>query len=173
MEEDFDGTIRDELPGRTEAGQEVGRADPSRCIPRVHPGYLLRHLVDFPGSAGLMRMYTPYVGYMYTRWWLIMLIWMVYIFNYWPFKRAWLEKTHPSGKGGSPHGHLRPYPVCCSLRAFSSGFLGQFRDRLLQSRQADEAARDDGVFRPRIRIAGLPDVRGDRLLAQPGLGGGL
>jgi len=49
----------------------------------------------FQDPRGLMRMYTPYVGYMYTRWWLIMLIWMVYIFNYWPFKRKWLENTHP------------------------------------------------------------------------------
>jgi amino acid transporter, AAT family len=53
----------------------------------------------FQDPRGWMRMYTPYVGYMYTRWWLIVLIWMVYIFNYWPFKRAWLEKTHPLIKG--------------------------------------------------------------------------
>ena len=53
----------------------------------------------FQDPRGWMRMYTPYVGYMYTRWWLIMLIWMVYIFNYWPFKRRWLENTHPLFKG--------------------------------------------------------------------------
>ena len=53
----------------------------------------------FQDPRGWMRMYTPYVGYMYTRWWLIVLIWMVYIFNYWPFKRSWLEKTHPIIKG--------------------------------------------------------------------------
>ena len=53
----------------------------------------------FQDPRGWMRMYTPYVGYMYTRWWLIMLIWMVYIFNYWPFKRSWLENTHPLVKG--------------------------------------------------------------------------
>jgi AAT family amino acid transporter len=53
----------------------------------------------FQDPRGWMRMYTPYVGYMYTRWWLIMLIWMVYIFNYWPFKRKWLENTHPVVKG--------------------------------------------------------------------------
>ncbi|MGB5983937.1 MAG: hypothetical protein WBG37_01435, partial [Desulfobacterales bacterium] len=53
----------------------------------------------FQDPRGWMRMYTPYVGYMYTRWWLIVLIWMVYIFNYWPFKRVWLEKTHPLLKG--------------------------------------------------------------------------
>jgi AAT family amino acid transporter len=48
---------------------------------------------------GWMRLYTPYVGYNYTRWLLIMLIWMVYIFNYWPFKRSWLETAHPLVKG--------------------------------------------------------------------------
>jgi AAT family amino acid transporter len=53
----------------------------------------------FQDPRGMMRMYTPYVGYMYTRWWLIVLIWMVYIFNYWPFKREWLETTHPLVKG--------------------------------------------------------------------------
>ena len=53
----------------------------------------------FQDPRGLMRMYTPYVGYMYTRWWLIVLIWMVYLFSYWPFKRAWIEKTHPLIKG--------------------------------------------------------------------------
>ena len=53
----------------------------------------------FQDPRGWMRMYTPYVGYMYTRWWLIVLIWMVYIFNYWPFKRSWLENTHPLVKG--------------------------------------------------------------------------
>ena len=53
----------------------------------------------FQDPRGLLRMYTPYVGYMYTRWWLIVLIWMVYIFNYWPFKGSWLYKTNPLLKG--------------------------------------------------------------------------
>ena len=53
----------------------------------------------FQDPRGWMRMYTPYVGYMYTRWWLIVLIWMAYIFQYWPFRRRWLEKTHPLLKG--------------------------------------------------------------------------
>jgi AAT family amino acid transporter len=53
----------------------------------------------FQDPRGVMRMYTPYVGYMYCRWWLIMMIWMVYIFNYWPFKRKWLETAHPLLKG--------------------------------------------------------------------------
>lgn len=53
----------------------------------------------FQDPRGVMRMYTPYVGYMYCRWWLIMMIWMVYIFDFWPFKRSWLETAHPVLKG--------------------------------------------------------------------------
>ncbi|MBB4264926.1 hypothetical protein [Roseospira visakhapatnamensis] len=49
----------------------------------------------FQDPRGWLRMYTPYVGYMYCRWLLIIFIWMVYIFNFWPFRRAWLERTHP------------------------------------------------------------------------------
>jgi len=53
----------------------------------------------FQDPRGLLRMYTPYVGYMYCRWLLVTLIWVAYIFSYWPFKRSWLEKTHPLTKG--------------------------------------------------------------------------
>ena len=49
----------------------------------------------FMDPRGVLRLYTPQVGYMYTRWMLIVAIWMVYLFQYWPFKRKWLEKTHP------------------------------------------------------------------------------
>ena len=53
----------------------------------------------FQDPRGLMRMYTPFVGYMYTRWWLIVLIWMVYLFNFWPFRPSWVERSHPLIKG--------------------------------------------------------------------------
>ena len=49
----------------------------------------------FQDPRGVFRLYTPYVGYMYCRWLLIIFIWMVYIFNFWPFRRRWLEHTHP------------------------------------------------------------------------------
>ena len=52
----------------------------------------------FQDPRGLMRMYTPYVGYMYTRWLLVTIIWVVYIFSFWPFKQNWLEKTSYGGK---------------------------------------------------------------------------
>lgn len=53
----------------------------------------------FQDPRGVMRFYTPYVGYNYCRWWLIILIWMAYIFDFWPFKRKWLETAHPLQKG--------------------------------------------------------------------------
>jgi AAT family amino acid transporter len=53
----------------------------------------------FQDPRGIMRMYTPYVGYMVCRWLLILFIWVAYIFDYWPFRRSWLAKTHPAVKG--------------------------------------------------------------------------
>lgn len=53
----------------------------------------------FQDPRGLMRMYTPYVGYMYTRWLLVTIIWVAYIFSFWPFRQDWLERTHPVIKG--------------------------------------------------------------------------
>ena len=34
----------------------------------------------FQDPRGIMRLYTPYLGYNYCRWWLIILIWMAYTF---------------------------------------------------------------------------------------------
>lgn len=53
----------------------------------------------FQDPRGIMRLYTPYVGYMYCRWLLIILIWVAYIFDYWPFRRGWIERTNPLVKG--------------------------------------------------------------------------
>lgn len=53
----------------------------------------------FQDPRGVMRLYTPYVGYNYCRWWLIILIWMAYIFDFWPFKRSWIRNAHPLQKG--------------------------------------------------------------------------
>ena len=53
----------------------------------------------FQDPRGIMRFYTPYVGYNYCRWWLIILIWMAYIFDFWPFKRDWVRTAHPLQKG--------------------------------------------------------------------------
>lgn len=53
----------------------------------------------FQDPRGIMRFYTPYVGYNYCRWWLIILIWMAYTFDFWPFKRNWVRNAHPLQKG--------------------------------------------------------------------------
>jgi AAT family amino acid transporter len=79
----------------------------------------------FQDPRGMMRMYTPYVGYMYTRWWLIVLIWMVYIFNYWPFKRKWLETTHPLIKG-TVLTAISVAILYVLIKGFFEGLLGNF-----------------------------------------------
>ena len=53
----------------------------------------------FQDPRGIMRFYTPYVGYNYCRWWLIILIWMAYTFDFWPFKKDWIRNAHPLQKG--------------------------------------------------------------------------
>ncbi len=53
----------------------------------------------FQDPRGIMRMYTPFVGYMWCRWLLVVMIWIAYIFDFWPFSRTWLNNTHPVLKG--------------------------------------------------------------------------
>jgi len=53
----------------------------------------------FMDPRGYLRWYTPQYGYMYIRWLLIVAIWQAYIFNFWPFKLAWMERSHPLKKG--------------------------------------------------------------------------
>jgi len=53
----------------------------------------------FMDPRGWLRWYTPQYGYMYIRWLLIVAIWQAYIFNFWPFKREWMEGSHPLKKG--------------------------------------------------------------------------
>lgn len=53
----------------------------------------------FMDPRGILRWYTPMYGYMYIRWILIVAIWQVYIFNYWPLKEKFLVNTHPLLKG--------------------------------------------------------------------------
>jgi amino acid transporter, AAT family len=79
----------------------------------------------FQDPRGLLRMYTPYVGYMYCRWWLIMMIWMVYLFDFWPFKRTWLENTHPLLKGAVLTGGSVLILVVL-IKGFFEGLLGNF-----------------------------------------------
>ncbi|HOD34920.1 MAG TPA: hypothetical protein PLR20_02670 [Syntrophales bacterium] len=77
----------------------------------------------FQDPRGWLRMYTPYVGYMYTRWLLIVLIWMVYLYYYWPFKRRWLENTHPVVKGVVMTG-VATLILIVLIKGFFEGLLG-------------------------------------------------
>lgn len=79
----------------------------------------------FQDPRGIMRMYTPYVGYMVCRWLLIMLIWLAYIFDFWPFNHGWLRRTHPVVKG------LILTAVCVAameilIKGFFMGILGKY-----------------------------------------------
>lgn len=49
----------------------------------------------FQDPRGWLRMYTPYVGYMYCRWLLVTPIWVACVFAFWPFRRRWLLRAHP------------------------------------------------------------------------------
>jgi len=79
----------------------------------------------FQDPRGLMRMYTPYVGYMYTRWWLIVLIWMVYLFDFWPFKRSWVMKAHPLLKGAVMT-FVSFLVLWALIKGFFEGILGNY-----------------------------------------------
>ncbi len=79
----------------------------------------------FQDPRGLMRMYTPYIGYMYCRWWLIMMIWMVYIFDFWPFKREWIETAHPLVKG-TVLTLVSVVILIALVKGFFEGFLGNY-----------------------------------------------
>jgi AAT family amino acid transporter len=79
----------------------------------------------FQDPRGIMRMYTPYVGYMICRWLLILLIWMAYIFDFWPFKRSWLNKTHPAIKGAILTG-ASVLAMLVLIEGFFKGLLGQY-----------------------------------------------
>ena len=91
----------------TEERYGVGYLEERQISPRWPA--LMTHLVNvvallsvfyvtwwiFQDPRGIFRLYTPYVGYMYTRWLLIILIWMVYIFQFWPMRRSQLDSWHP------------------------------------------------------------------------------
>lgn len=79
----------------------------------------------FQDPRGMMRLYTPYVGYMYTRWLLIILIWVAYIFDFWPFRREWMEKAHPLVKGVILS-LLSVALMLALIKGFFEGLLGNY-----------------------------------------------
>ena len=79
----------------------------------------------FMDPRGILRLYTPQIGYMYTRWMLIIAIWMVYLMHYWPFKRSWLDNAHPVVKGIILTAVLAGV-LLVVIRGFFFGFIGNF-----------------------------------------------
>jgi len=79
----------------------------------------------FQDPRGWLRMYTPYLGYMYTRWILIVLIWQVYIFHYWPFRRHQIENWHPVLKGIVMTA-ITVGVLVVLIKGFFEGILGNF-----------------------------------------------
>jgi AAT family amino acid transporter len=79
----------------------------------------------FQDRRGWLRMYTPYSGYMYTRWILIVLIWQVYLFYYWPFKRHQLENWNPVVKGIVMTA-ITVGVLLVLIKGFFEGILGNF-----------------------------------------------
>lgn len=53
----------------------------------------------FMDPRGALRLYTPLYGFMWISWALIVAIWQVYIFNYWPYNTAFITRSHPLLKG--------------------------------------------------------------------------
>jgi len=97
----------------------------------------------FQHPQGWLRLYTPYVGYMYTRWLLIVFIWMVYIFNYWPFRRHWLETAHPVWKGVVMTA-VAVALMMLLIKGFFEGILGRFAIAYFD---ADQLAKLPGITR--------------------------
>jgi len=79
----------------------------------------------FQDPRGWLRMYTPYLGYMYTRWILIVLIWQVYIFHYWPVRRHQIENWHPVLKGIVMTA-ITVGVLVVLIKGFFEGILGNF-----------------------------------------------
>lgn len=79
----------------------------------------------FMDPRGVLRLYTPQIGYMYTRWMLIIAIWMVYLMHYWPFKRKWLENAHPVLKGIVLTAVLAGV-LLLVIQGFFFGFIGNY-----------------------------------------------
>lgn len=79
----------------------------------------------FQDPRGYLRLYTPFLGYNYTRWFLIMMIWMVYVFQFWPFRRRHLDEWHPLLKAGI-FASIATALTLMMTELFFKGLLGNF-----------------------------------------------
>jgi len=54
----------------------------------------------FFANAGPCKLYTPLLGFSLVIWTLLIMLWQIELFNFWPLKRDFLNNAHPLIKGG-------------------------------------------------------------------------
>ncbi len=54
----------------------------------------------FFSNNGIFKLYTPLLGFSLLIWMLLIIMWHVEFFNYWPFNKTFLASSHPLKKGG-------------------------------------------------------------------------
>lgn len=123
----------------------------------------------FQDPRGVMRFYTPYVGYNYCRWWLIILIWMAYIFDFWPFKRKWLETAHPLQKG-LVLALISVAIMIMMIHGFFQSVLGNTAFAYFNPQQLLKLKGLTEFYATGVCSSGLHDVRRDRFLDLSGMG---
>ena len=50
-------------------------------------------------NAGIFKLYTPLLGFSLVLWTLLIILWQVQLFDFWPLRRNFLVSTHPLLKG--------------------------------------------------------------------------
>jgi len=53
----------------------------------------------FFSAAGIFKLYTPLLGFSLVIWTLLIILWQVELFDFWPFRRSFLQDGHPLAKG--------------------------------------------------------------------------
>jgi AAT family amino acid transporter len=53
----------------------------------------------FFSAAGIFKLYTPLLGFSLVIWTLLIILWQVELFDFWPFRRSFLQDVHPLAKG--------------------------------------------------------------------------
>ncbi len=54
----------------------------------------------FFSNSGIFKLYTPLLGFSLVIWMLLIIMWQVEFFDYWPFSNRFLASSHPLKKGG-------------------------------------------------------------------------
>lgn len=54
----------------------------------------------FFSNGGIFKLYTPLLGFSLVIWTLLILLWQTEMFDFWPFRRSFLQQGNPLAKGG-------------------------------------------------------------------------